>query len=148
MEKFNTVLKDLNGESFVLKDLIKQGKLNLLFFYNNDCLGCTGRALPLAYEFQQTYEQLNLIVIHSFFGVKQISTDDIRSIFIAKEAPFPIYLDNGHALFEAFECQGTPHWAFVNDQLQIKGSVFGSQDCSQLKLDLTIQELLHEENLL
>ena len=45
---------DLDGNAV---DLMKaySNKVVLLIIYNNDCLGCTGRAIPLAYEFQQQY---------------------------------------------------------------------------------------------
>ena len=53
------LVKDLDGTP---KDLILKYKneILLLIIYNNDCLGCTGRAIPLAYEFQQKYPSIKL----------------------------------------------------------------------------------------
>lgn len=58
---------DLEGESVNLMSAYKN-KVLLLIMYNNDCLGCTGRAIPLAYQFMQDYPpSIQVIGIHSDF---------------------------------------------------------------------------------
>lgn len=133
-------LQSLSGEEFTLTDLLKDGKLNIILFYNNDCLGCTGRAIPLAYKLQNDYPFINLVVIHSSFGLRTYTVEDIQSIFTSGEAPFPIYMEAAHELYDFFDCEGTPHWILMNDKGEVLHSIFGSQDGSQMKLDFAIRE--------
>lgn len=133
-------LVSLEGKSYLLSELLEKDHLNLILFYNNDCLGCTGRAIPLAYELQNEYSFLHLIVIHSSFGARNYSAEDIQSIFTSGEAPFPIYMESSHELYDYFDCNGTPHWVLMNEEGEILHSIFGSQEGSQMKLDFAIRE--------
>lgn len=133
-------LTDLEGVETTLLNLLKEEHLNLILFYNNDCLGCTGRALPLAYELQQEYSFIQLIVVHSTFGQRSYSIDDLKGIFTSGEAPFPIYREPTHELYDFFDCNGTPHWILMDDKGNVTHSIFGSQDGAQMKLDFAIRE--------
>lgn len=77
-------VKDLNGASI---DVITtySNKIVLLLIYNNDCLGCTGRALPLAYRFQQDYPDIQVVGIHSNFPNRVGSKASIKRIFTSGE---------------------------------------------------------------
>ncbi|WP_375577739.1 redoxin domain-containing protein [Marivirga tractuosa] len=90
-----------------------KGKPLLIIIYNNQCLGCTGRAIPLAYEYQQEYPNLQVVGIHSIFNKKVVTEEDIKSIFTTKELPFPIYLDQNHQVYDQFESEGTPQWLLI-----------------------------------
>lgn len=61
------LVRDFNNNSV---DLIKkyQGKSLLVIIYNNQCLGCTGRAIPLAYELQKENKEVQVIGIHTSFN--------------------------------------------------------------------------------
>lgn len=118
----------------------------LLLFYNNSCLGCTGRAIPLAYEIQKEYSQLKVIGIHSNFGNQKATEEDIRSIFTIDELPFPIYLDEEHKLYDQFQCEGTPHWILIDKEGRIFNSIFGSQSGAQNRLFYAIDELMEPNN--
>lgn len=114
----------------------------LLLFYNNSCLGCTGRAIPLAHQIQQDYEKIQVIGVHSEFG-DGISTEaDIESIFRIDELPFPIYIDAGHRLYDSLSCEGTPHWILVSKNGELEKSVFGSQLGAQNRLTYALEELV------
>lgn len=139
-----TLLYSLSGESTQFSTLLKKDQLNLLLFYNNDCLGCTGRALPLAYELQKVYDFIHLIVIHSSFGGRNYTPEDLLSTFTRGTAPFPIYQEMGHELYDSFDCDGTPHWILMNGDGKVLHSIFGSQNGAQMKLDYAIQEFKDE----
>ncbi|RFC53818.1 peroxiredoxin family protein [Brumimicrobium aurantiacum] len=133
-------LTDLNDESFTLSSLIQKNKLNLILFYNTNCLGCTGRAIPLAYKLHQKHSNIALTVIHSNFMKKPFTKDEILSVFTDQKSPIPIYSELNHELYDFFECEGTPHWILMNDQQEILYSFFGSQDGAQIKLQYAIEE--------
>jgi len=140
----NMNLKSLNDEAQNLLQVYKNKPL-LILFYNNHCLGCTGRAIPLAYKLSKTYPKLSVVAIHSTFGNQNISKHDILDIFTSKKAPFPIYLDQHHKWFDFFNCEGTPHWILLTQNAEVYRSVFGSQENAQNRLYYAIEELLTDK---
>ncbi|WP_320051679.1 redoxin domain-containing protein [uncultured Acetobacteroides sp.] len=112
----------------------------LILFYNNDCLGCTGRALPLAYKAMQEFKGIEVIGIHSSFG-RAITKEEIVEIFTSKELPFPIYLDEEHKAYDLYQCEGTPHWIIINKVGEMYRSFFGSQENTQTRLWYSLSEL-------
>jgi peroxiredoxin len=139
----NIQLTTLEASSVSLKELFKKGKVNLLLFYNTYCLGCTGRAIPFAYELTQKFPELNLIVIHTNFGNQTFSKAEILDIFRTKTSPFAIYIDPHQAAYKHFECEGTPHWVVLDQELKIFRSIFGSQNQSQNRLFYALESLKH-----
>ena len=137
-------LTDLKENYHTLSSLIQKSKLNLILFYNTDCLGCTGRAIPLAYKLHQEHLFLALTVIHSNFRNTPFSRDEVLSVFTDQESPIPIYRELNHELYDFFECEGTPHWVLMNDKQEILYSFFGSQDGAQMKLQYAIEEFANE----
>lgn len=119
-----------------------QHKVLLLIIYNNDCLGCTGRAIPLAYEFQQKYPTLQVIGIHSNFNNREATKASIKSIFTNGEIPFPIYIDEHHKVFDQFNAEGTPQWILISKKGELFRSIFGSQENAQNRLFYALESLL------
>lgn len=118
----------------------------LLLFYNNACLGCTGRAIPLAYKLKQTYEDIEVIGIHSNFGSNNITKDNILSIFTINELPFPIYIDNNHKMYDFFNSEGTPQWVLLTPDGEVYRSIFGSQGNAQNRLYYALESLTKNED--
>lgn len=146
----NNENKDTHIESIIVQDFSYnaldlmekyKGKPLLIIMYNNQCLGCTGRAIPQAYQFQQEFKTLQVIGIHSNFG-KTITTEkDIRSIFTINDLPFPIFLDEEHTVYDQFHSEGTPQWLIITADGHLYRSVFGSQDGSKNRLTYALEEL-------
>jgi hypothetical protein len=134
-------LKTLEGEKLALSELLIIGKINVLLFYNTYCLGCTGRAIPFAYELSKDFPELNLIVIHTNFGNQTFSKTEILDIFRAKTSPFEIYIDPDAEAYKYYKCEGTPHWVVLNQKLEIFRSIFGSQNQSQNRLFYALESL-------
>lgn len=134
-------VQDFKGDIINLRDKYNDKPL-LLLFYNNSCLGCTGRAIPLAHKIQTEYKQIQVIGIHSNFNSNKITEDDIKSIFTIKEIPFPIFIDENHQLYDEFECEGTPHWLLIDKNGVVINSIFGSQSNAQNRLYYSIDELI------
>lgn len=113
----------------------------LLLLYNNQCLGCTGRAIPFAFELQQKHSNIKVIGIHSNFGNKTMDKSDIMSIFTTKTLPFPIYLDEDHSVYDYFKSEGTPQWIILTKTGDVYRSIFGSQGNAQNRLLYALESL-------
>src|SRR5690554_1190742 len=138
----NIELLGLEEKSYTFSNLLKENKLNLVLFYNTNCLGCTGRAIPLAYDLQKEYPSIALIIIHSNFRPTPFTSDEVLSVFTDNKSPFNIYREQNHELYDFFKCEGTPHWLIINGNKEVIHSFFGSQEGAQMKLQYAIQEAL------
>ncbi|MBP1841660.1 TlpA family protein disulfide reductase [Formosa algae] len=118
-----------------------KNKVLLVIIYNNDCLGCTGRAIPLAYEFQQTFPNIQVIGIHADFVNREGTKDNIKQVFTSGEVPFPIYIDKQHQVFDQFHAEGTPQWLLIAEDGTLFRSIFGSQDNAQNRLHYALESL-------
>lgn len=136
----NIFVQDFNGNKIDLLSKYKNEAL-LLLFYNNQCLGCTGRAIPLANKLQKQFKNIKVIGIHSNFGNNNITEKDIKSIFTIDYLPFPIYVDVNHKVYDKFKCEGTPHWIVISKDLKLSHSIFGSQTGAQNRLLYALEEL-------
>ncbi|MFA6831727.1 MAG: redoxin domain-containing protein [Bacteroidaceae bacterium] len=141
-EKIQSILvKDFEGRDVDLMAVYK-GKPLLLIIYNNQCLGCTGRGIPLAYEFHKEYDALQVVGIHSDFGLKKTTEAEIKSIFTLGELPFSIYLDEQAAVFHQFESEGTPQWILITAMGVLYRSIFGSQAGAQNRLAYALEDMM------
>jgi hypothetical protein len=145
MNKENTavdsiLVQDFNGNQI---DLIKkyQGKPILAIIYNNQCLGCTGRAIPLAYQLQEENVGVQVVGIHSNFTKIKVTENEIRSIFTIDELPFPIFLDEEHLVYDQFDSEGTPQWLLITKEGILSRSIFGSQEGAQNRLFYALEQL-------
>jgi peroxiredoxin len=145
MNKENTavdsiLVQDFNGNQI---DLINEyrGKPILAVIYNNQCLGCTGRAIPLAYQLQKENVGVQVVGIHSNFTNTKVTENDIKSIFTIDELPFPIFLDEGHLVYDQFDSEGTPQWLLITKDAILSRSIFGSQEGAQNRLFYALEQL-------
>ncbi|MCF1190727.1 redoxin domain-containing protein [Mangrovimonas sp. AS39] len=134
------VVQDFDQNPVDLLSIYKNQNL-LLLLYNNQCLGCTGRAVPLAYKLQNMHKNVTVIGIHSNFGTQTTSEEDIKSIFTSKELPFPIYLDETHEIYDFFQSEGTPQWVLITKDKTVYRSVFGSQANAENRLLYALESL-------
>lgn len=118
------------------------GSPTLVLFYHSACLGCTGRALPLAYQLSQEYKKLQLVVVHADFPSMPVSRDELLAIFTAAQPPFPIYRDPGAREYHRYEAEGTPHWLLFQADGTLSHSFFGSQKGAQNRLYYALEECL------
>ncbi|CAH8282199.1 AhpC/TSA family protein [Mariniflexile fucanivorans] len=123
-----------------------KNKILLIIIYNNDCLGCTGRAIPLAYEFQQQYPTIQVIGIHADFVNREGTKDTIKRVFTSGEIPFPIFIDRHHKVFDQFNAEGTPQWLLISEEGELFRSIFGSQDNAQNRLFYALESLVENTN--
>lgn len=133
------IVKTLDNQTINISEKYYNKNL-LILFYNNNCLGCTGRALPLAYKVMQEFKEIEVIGIHCNFN-RPITKDEIIEIFTSKELPFPIYIDEEHKVYDLYRCEGTPHWIIINKLGEMYKSFFGSQENSQTRLWFSLSEL-------
>lgn len=140
MKTEKITVKSLEGETVDLMEAYREKPLLILFF-NIQCVGCVGRAIPLAFDYLQEFEKLNVVAIHTAFGKERVSKEDIINLFTRKELPFPIYFDVERTNFEKFECEGTPHWILLDGGGKVIRSIFGSQEGAQTRLVYALEEL-------
>lgn len=136
-------VKDLDGLAVDLMKLY-QGKVQLLIIYNNDCLGCTGRALPLAYELQQQFPSIQVAAIHADFMNREGTKENINSVFTSGEPPFPIFIDEHHKIYDLFQAEGTPQWLLITANGDLYRSIFGSQDNTKNRLYYALESMVIE----
>lgn len=113
----------------------------LILFYHTDCLGCTGRALPLAYQLSREFPDIQLVVVHVQFKSRPVSRDDMLAVFTDKNPPFPIYLDENAAMYKKYEAEGTPHWLVFDKNGRLSHSIFGSMEGAQNRLYYALEEV-------
>ncbi len=146
MTQENTLVESILVQDFKENqvDLMEKyhGKPLLIIIYHNQCLGCVGRAIPLAYEFQQEYKDIQVVGIHTNHNNSQITESDIKSIFTIDEIPFPIYIDNGRKVYDQFLSAGTPQWVLIKKDGMLFRSIFGSQESAQNRLMYSLEEFL------
>ncbi|MDO5522417.1 MAG: redoxin domain-containing protein [Bacteroidia bacterium] len=133
-------VKSLDGETVDIAEIYR-GKNLLILFFNIQCLGCVGRAIPLAYDYLHEFKNLNVTAIHTPFGKEIVTQEDIINVFTRKKLPFPIYFDIEKTNYEKFECEGTPHWILMDKQGNVTRSIFGSQENAQTRLLYALEEL-------
>ncbi len=142
MEKIPAVIvEDFKNNDLDLFEKYK-GKSLLLLIYNNQCLGCTGRAIPLAYEFQQEFKGIEVVGVHTHFTDRKITEADVKSIFTTGELPFSIYLDKGRTVYDAFNSEGTPQWVLLTKDRKVFRSIFGSQTNAHNRLLYALESLV------
>ena len=117
-------------------------RILLLIIYNNDCLGCTGRAIPLAYEFQQSFPSIQVIGIHADFKNRVGTKENIKNVFTSGEIPFPIYIDKNHKVYDQFKAEGTPQWLLITEESKLFRSVFGSQANAKNRLFYALESIV------
>lgn len=138
-------LRTLNGEDFnPLKAF--EGQIILVIFYHSSCLGCTGRALPLAYQLSREYSSVQLVVVHVDFKNRETTVDEINSVFTDKTPPFEIYRDENAQNFYHYHAEGTPHWLLFDTEGRLSHSVFGSQENVQNRLYYALEEITSQLN--
>ena len=137
------LVKDFENKEINLIDKYK-GQNLLILIYNNQCLGCTGRAIPLAYYLKKEFKELQVLGIHSNFTNQKITEVDIKSVFTIDKLPFPIYIDEGAKVYEQFESEGTPQWLLINSDGKLYKSIFGSQEGSKNRLMYALDELFYK----
>lgn len=146
MDKLKDIqLLTLDGERINLVDKY-DGKPLLVLFFNIRCLGCVGRAIPLAYDYSKEFEGLEVVAIHTSFGKEVVTKEDIENIFTSKEVPIPIYFDIKQTNYEGFMCEGTPHWLMFDKDGNLFRSFYGSQDGAQTRLMYALDELVANSN--
>lgn len=136
------IVTDLDGSAVDLMELYKN-KVQLLLIYNNDCLGCTGRAIPLAYQFQLDYPAIQVAAIHADFPTREGTKANIKAIFTSGNNPFPIYIDQHHKVYDQFHAEGTPQWLLITQNGVLYRSIFGSQDNARNRLFYALESLVN-----
>ncbi len=134
------LLSDFAGNEI---DLLRvyNGRPLLLLIYNNQCLGCTGRAVPLAYRLSKEFTGVEVVGVHTNFSGEPVTERDIMSIFTIEALPFSIYLDNEQKVYRQFASEGTPQWVLITAEQTVYRSIFGSQGNAENRLYYALEQV-------
>ncbi|MFD1017997.1 TlpA family protein disulfide reductase [Thalassobacillus hwangdonensis] len=104
----------LNGE--VTKSDLVGGKPTLIHFWSVSC-GLCKEAMPNVNEFRDEYkDELNVIAVHMPRSEKDLDLDTIKEVAAEHEITQPIFVDNKHALTDAFENQYVPAYYVFDEE--------------------------------
>ncbi|QTM99268.1 redoxin domain-containing protein [Sediminibacillus dalangtanensis] len=96
----------LNGE--VTKEDLVGGKPTLIHFWSVSC-GLCKEAMPNVNEFRDEYkDDLNVVAVHMPRSEKDLDLEQIKEVAEEHGISQPIFVDNKHALTDAFENQYVP----------------------------------------
>ncbi|SDJ75604.1 TlpA family protein disulfide reductase [Sediminibacillus albus] len=96
----------LNGE--VTKDELIGGKPTLIHFWSVSC-GLCKEAMPNVNEFRDEYkDELNVIAVHMPRSEKDLDLDTIKEVAEEHGISQSIFVDNKHALTDAFDNKYVP----------------------------------------
>lgn len=121
-----------------------EGRYGLILLFNQECLTCKTRALPLLKEWTEFYPDLHTAAVHVQPGRKQIETAEIQGFIEQQSLNFPVYVDQERKSYKGLQAEGTPHWIILGPAGQIKRSIFGSRPNALQRIDYFIRELYPE----
>jgi len=117
MPEFDGATKWLNSDGVQKSDLIGD-KPTLVHFWSVSC-GLCKEAMPNVNEFRDEYsDKLNVIAVHMPRSEKDLDLDQVEEVAKEHDITQPIFVDNTHALTDAFENEHVPaYYVFDKDGL-------------------------------
>ncbi|MFG6116840.1 redoxin domain-containing protein [Halobacillus sp. MO56] len=104
----------LNGE--VSKSDLLGNKPTLIHFWSVSC-GLCKEAMPNVNEFRDEYkDDLNVVAVHMPRSEKDLDLDKIKEVAAEHDITQPIFVDNKHALTDAFENQYVPAYYVFDEE--------------------------------
>ncbi|MCA1012586.1 TlpA family protein disulfide reductase [Halobacillus halophilus] len=104
-----------NSEPLTKEDLIGD-KPTLIHFWSVSC-GMCKEAMPNVNEFRDEYgDDLNVIAVHMPRSEKDLDLDQIQEVAKEHGITQPIYVDNRHALTDAFDNQYVPAYYVFDEE--------------------------------
>ncbi|MEL6526343.1 MAG: TlpA disulfide reductase family protein [Chloroflexota bacterium] len=116
------------------------GRPTMIFFFNLGCHGCMTRGIPLANEIVKQYPEVAVVGIHTNFEGLPHEKPAVLDALQAHDIQFPVFYDDGHATYTAYEAGGTPHWILLDEEGNIERSIFGSQPNAVQRLSYALIE--------
>jgi thiol-disulfide isomerase/thioredoxin len=106
MPELNGATEWINGE--VSKSDLVGDKPTLIHFWSVSC-GLCKEAMPSINQFRDDYkDELNVIAVHMPRSEKDLDLAQIKEVAAEHDITQPIFVDNDHALTDAFENEYVP----------------------------------------
>ncbi len=120
-----------------------QGKVVVVEFWTYTCINWL-RTLPYVRAWAEKYRNQGLVVIgvHAPEFAFEKNLDNVRSAVKDLKIDFPVAVDNGHAIWAAFDNEYWPALYFIDAQGRVRHHHFGEGGYEQS--EMVIQELLAE----
>jgi len=120
-----------------------RGKVVLIDFWTYSCINCL-RAIPYVRAWAEKYKDQGLVVIgvHTPEFAFERNINNVKRAMTSQQVTYPVAVDNGYAIWRAFNNQYWPAHYFVDAQGRIRHHQFGEGDYEQS--ERVIQQLLRE----
>lgn len=106
MPELNGATEWINGE--VSKSDLVGDKPTLIHFWSVSC-GLCKEAMPSINQFRDDYkDELNVIAVHMPRSEKDLDITQIKEVAAEHDITQPVFVDNDHALTDAFENEYVP----------------------------------------
>ncbi|MCP3030649.1 redoxin domain-containing protein [Halobacillus sp. A1] len=115
MPELPEATKWYNSDALTKEDLVGS-KPTLIHFWSVSC-GLCKEAMPNVNEFRDEYsDDLNVIAVHMPRSEKDLDLNQIKEVADEHGITQPIYVDNDHALTDAFENQYVPAYYVFDEE--------------------------------
>ncbi|HLR68089.1 TlpA family protein disulfide reductase [Virgibacillus alimentarius] len=95
-------------------------KPTLIHFWSVSC-GLCKEAMPNVNEFRDEYkDKLNVIAVHMPRSEKDLDLDQVQSVAKEHDITQPIYVDNQHALTDAFQNEYVPAYYVFDEEGKLR----------------------------
>jgi len=131
----------LNSPPLTLEAL--KGKVVLIDFWTYSCINCL-RAIPYVRAWAEKYQDQGLVVIgvHTPEFAFERNIHNVQRAIASQQITYPVAVDNGYAVWRAFNNQYWPAHYFVDARGRIRHHHFGEGEYAQS--ERVIQQLLRE----
>lgn len=115
MPELDGATKWLNSDGITKDELIGE-KPTLFHFWSVSCELCKN-AMPNINKFRDDYKgKLNVVAVHMPRSEKDLDLDQVESVAEEHDITQPIYVDNTHAITDAFNNEHVPaYYVFDKD---------------------------------
>jgi thiol-disulfide isomerase/thioredoxin len=113
MMRLRSDMPELNGATEWINDEVSKSDLvgdkpTLIHFWSVSC-GLCKEAMPSINQFRDDYkDELNVIAVHMPRSEKDLDITQIKEVAAEHDITQPIFVDNDHALTDAFENEYVP----------------------------------------
>jgi len=120
-----------------------KGKVVLIDFWTYSCINCL-RAIPYVRAWAEKYKDQGLVVIgvHAPEFAFERNVNNVERAIAKQKIPYPVAVDNGYAIWRAYQNRYWPAHYFIDAQGRIRHHQFGEGHYEQS--ERVIQQLLAE----
>lgn len=141
MPELDGATKWLNSDPIKKEDLVGE-KPTLFHYWSVSCELCKN-AMPNINKFRDDYkDKLNVVAVHMPRSEKDLDVDQVVEVAKEHDITQPIFVDNTHALTDAFDNQHVPAYYVFDKEGQLRH--FQAGDGGMKMLEKRVNRVLGE----